>query len=421
MRVAVVSDMLRPTGANIMAATCAALLSSRGHEVTLLSGSGADPSIRSLLEGIRVNALLTDDHVLDRTKGVQRTELSQAAEAWVHRQLAEARPDVVVCHNTGRLLDQVAVARLSQSHPVAVVLHDEWFLTDQHYVTEPTAPTLRLFEPFRATSAREHDFAHLWHVPTTAGRLVAISPSSWLQQRWRQVFPTLPCALVHNPIDDAVFEPVAREDARKKLGLPGDGDVVGFVGDPLSKRKGLDLLLSAISTLPPERRPTVLVAGGKASWAGRQVKERIADGGLLADRLRASSSSTRSPWANPDMVVVAGVGRPDFKHVYAAMDLLVHPSQVENLPTVPIEAAYCGTPVLVSDVGGSRDTVADAKELFDRTLSPSALGTRIADGLEVARHRSLGERQERASAARARFSPDVHYAQLLPVLERLVS
>jgi glycosyltransferase involved in cell wall biosynthesis len=46
---------------------------------------------------------------------------------------------------------------------------------------------------------------------------------------------------------------------------------------------------------------------------------------------------------------------------FAAIDLLVVPSRYESLPIGPIDAMFCGVPVLATDVGGMRELVTDGR------------------------------------------------------------
>ena len=50
----------------------------------------------------------------------------------------------------------------------------------------------------------------------------------------------------------------------------------------------------------------------------------------------------------------------DLVSVYNAADLLVHPSLREGWPNVLLEAMACGTPVIATDVGGTREIVSAA-------------------------------------------------------------
>lgn len=414
----VVSDLLRANGANIMAATHARMLHDVGDDVLMVSGAAPDPDIAGILEGVPTDSFMLDDHELDAMVGAFRTRLRTEIDAWFSHVMISFAPDVVICHNTGRLLDQADVARLSNRVPIVVVLHDEWFLSDAHYVAYATGELELSYEPHTSKSLAKHDFSALWRVPHLVGDLVAVAPSTWLQKEWNAVFPTLPCLRIPYPIDPELFLPHDRRDARSIVGLDPDVPVIGFAGHPTATRKGFDLLAAAVDRI--DRDVVVLVAGGVAPHVPQTVARHVLPTGMISERVDVRSLSEPGlPGAADSTVLLGPVPRREFAWVMSSFDLLVHPSRMDNLPTVPIEAQYCGVPCLVSDVGGSAETVVDKAAVYDPRTSSARLAEILDEHLDRARQESSLDRADRRARALASFAPEVHLSRIRPIIEAM--
>ena len=129
--------------------------------------------------------------------------------------------------------------------------------------------------------------------------------------------------------------------ARRSLGLPDQVPIVGFVGR-LTRDKGIVELIEAFQAL--ERR-----------FSGMRL---LLVGGLeKADPL--------PPWVEASIrthscIVHTGfVGDPAL--LYQLMDVVVLPSYREGFPTVALEAAAAGKPIVATRVTGTEDAVVDGE------------------------------------------------------------
>ena len=184
--------------------------------------------------------------------------------------------------------------------------------------------------------------------------------------------------VLRNGVDLAGFTPIDPATARRKLGLPVDGRVIVSVGH-LIPRKGHELVIEALAALPDV---TLLVAG---SGPEREALSRLASRLGVEGRVR----------------FLGQLAHDALPFVYSAGDALVLASSNEGWANVLLEAMACGTPVVATDVGGSREVV-DAPEagiLVAKRDVPS-----IADALG----RLLGALPDRAATRRyaERFSWD---------------
>jgi glycosyltransferase involved in cell wall biosynthesis len=159
-------------------------------------------------------------------------------------------------------------------------------------------------------------------------RLHLIAPSAWMARMAASslLFAGLPCAVIPNAVDLACLHPRHRDAHRARLGLAPTTALLLFVAaSVINPVKGMATLLAAIPQLQASCPVPLAVA-----CIGSQPE------GLPAD--------------------VRWLGRIDdpdqLAGLYAAADLLVVPSLIDNAPNVIAEAHACGLPVLASAVGG---------------------------------------------------------------------
>lgn len=128
--------------------------------------------------------------------------------------------------------------------------------------------------------------------------------------------------------------PQARLRARHALGLSGSAPIVGAVGR-LSYQKAPEHFVAAMIAL---HRPDVT-----GVWIGD---------GELADRVR-----TLAREALPDARVVLAGERADVPALLPAFDVFTLPSRYEGLPVAIVEAMVCGVPVVATAVNAVPDVV----------------------------------------------------------------
>ncbi|MEW6059686.1 MAG: glycosyltransferase [Actinomycetota bacterium] len=127
--------------------------------------------------------------------------------------------------------------------------------------------------------------------------------------------------------------------ARRALGLPEAGPVVGIVGR-LTAVKEHQLFLEAAARVLRERPDVTFAVAGDGEL--RHELESVAEN-LLGDRCRFLG------WVM------------DLPTLYAAMDVIVLTSRNEGTPVALIEAAAAARPVVATRVGGVADVVLDGR------------------------------------------------------------
>jgi D-inositol-3-phosphate glycosyltransferase len=198
-------------------------------------------------------------------------------------------------------------------------------------------------------------------------------------------------------VDTARFHPIEQSYARSVIGVPPNHRMILFAGriEPL---KGIDTLFRAMALLR-DRLSTngqlnasgvsyanlcVSVIGGDPSERGQRENDEMS-------RLHA----LRNELGLDDLITFLGARDQDtLQYYYSAADCLVMPSHYESFGMVALEAMACGTPVVVSDVGGLSQLVRHNQTgIRVRVKDPSALADAIQRLLsnEVLRRR-MGHR-----------------------------
>lgn len=157
----------------------------------------------------------------------------------------------------------------------------------------------------------------------------------------------------HTGIDRAMFR--VQDRAAAKAGLGVTGPLVVTIGN-LIPLKGQGLVIEAVRALPGV---TLLIAGHGPDRDA--LAAQVAANGLQ-DRVR----------------LLGALPHAQLPGLLAAADVMALPSASEGLANVWVEALACGTPLVITDVGGARDVVdrPAVGRLVERTPEAIAAGIR---------------------------------------------
>ena len=175
----------------------------------------------------------------------------------------------------------------------------------------------------------------------------------------------------------------ARQDIlekRRDLGIPAQSRVVGSIGR-LAEEKGYLFLLEAFARVLDSHPEAYLLLVGD---------------GPLGSELRARAETL----GIASHVVFAGL-QADIEAIFAGLDLFVSSSLWEGLSTVILESMAAGTPVVATDIAGTREIIHRGQNgWLVPPADAAALAQAICDALdnEAARERFAGRAREDVQA-----------------------
>lgn len=170
--------------------------------------------------------------------------------------------------------------------------------------------------------------------------------------------------VILNGVDIDRFKPIKRDECRKRLGLPLDKKILLSVGS-LIITKGFHRIIEVLPEISKRYEPDFYIIGdaGPAGDFRKEIEDKIRELNLKNVFLLGSKS-------NEELV-----------YWYNACDIFCLATSAEGSPNVVMEALACGTPVLVSAVGGIPDIV---KENFLGFLIDPDSSTDLKSKLETA-------------------------------------
>lgn len=245
---------------------------------------------------------------------------------------------------------------------------------------------------------------HLWSFQTARGALRTLS-TAWERRAsgWtdlvvcvsddelvigRAAGVTADAEVVCNGVDTDRLRPGDRAGARARLGLDQHAPLAVCVGR-LATLKGQDQLLTAwpevLAGIPDAR--LVLVGDGP-------------DGHHWRSTHPTADHASVHWWGHSD----------DPSPFYTAADVVVLPSRAEGMALVPLEAMASGRPVVAFDVGGVRQSVADAGAVVpagDIAALAAAVAHRLADPELAATEGRRGRQRAELHFDRSRMADQI--------------
>jgi glycosyltransferase involved in cell wall biosynthesis len=199
---------------------------------------------------------------------------------------------------------------------------------------------------------------------------------------------------VVNGCDLTVFHVRDRLEARRKLGIDTDSQVVLYIGR-MDVKKGLCELVEAAASLRPKRANLHVYLIGEGP-----------DRPLIQSALQANNAAGY-------IHALPGCAFDEVAVWMAAADLVTLPSYMEGCPNVVLEALACGRPVVASNVGGIPEILSDEYGRLVPPLDSGALAQALASVLD----RTW---DAKAISAHGSRSWEAVAAELLGIFESLV-
>jgi len=277
-------------------------------------------------------------------------------------------PDIIHLHNLhGGYFDLHSLIELSKQYPVLINLHDEWLLTGHcAYTIEcekwkigcGNCPDLIRYPGIRFDRTK-FNYKIKQSILTNSHFSVA-SPSKWLMQQV-DLSPLSPFSkrVIHNGIDQNIFNPKDRLGSRKKLGF----DRMEFIILSLANQgkrnpyKDFDTIRKSIEIL---------------SERTNQNLTFISIGGLDSKvEFFNTIKFIEIPFIKDPAII---------SEYYKASDIFLHATLADNFPLTVLEALSCGTPVIATDIGGIPEQIINQETGF---LVPPKDPIKMAEKIEL--------------------------------------
>lgn len=223
-------------------------------------------------------------------------------------------------------------------------------------------------------------------------QLVVVTPSKWLSDLSKE--SSILKRFEHVVIPNIVQMPdlsMTSEIARQNLGIAKNEFVFLVVAHSVNNvRKGIRVLMEAITQLPDKENITLLVVGEKSGMKFLGIK--TIELGFVTNKNKLSE-------------------------VYNAADVFLLPSLAENFPNTIVEALSCGTPVLASDVGGISEQINPKNGVLVEANNVSAWTKALKDMISnVGKY----DRKSIFQEARQRYNQEDILKQYLQIYQRLL-
>ena len=343
LRIALISEHASPLaalggtdagGQNVYVAQVARALAAKGHEVDVLTRRDA----RTLPAAVDVCPRLRVLHIdAGPAEPVPKEQLLPYMPAFGTRALQLFRHSVPydVVHANFFMSALVGLRlRTMLAVPLVVTFHALGLIRREHQGDADGFPLERIAIEQRIV--READ------------RIVAECPQDQADLMRAYGADAARVSMVPCGVDLQQFKPGSRSEARRALGLHDDEFVVLQLGR-MVPRKGVDNVIQAMAWLQDGRPVRLLVVGGNSIDA---------DDGSTPEITRLKRFAQHCGVAKAVTFVGQRQGNALRDH-YLAADVFVSTPWYEPFGITPLEAMACGTPVVGSDVGGIRYSVAD--------------------------------------------------------------
>ncbi len=167
---------------------------------------------------------------------------------------------------------------------------------------------------------------------------------------------------IPHPVYNIFGLPISKSESRKKLSIKEDEKLILFFGF-IRSYKGLDLLIEAMSD------PILKDLNVKLLIAGEFYEDRKP----YLDKIASIENGNRF------ILHTEFIGKESVKDYFCAADLVVQPYKSATQSGITQIAYYFGRPMLVTNVGGLAEIVADGRVGYVTERTAEAISKAIAD------------------------------------------
>jgi glycosyltransferase involved in cell wall biosynthesis len=254
--------------------------------------------------------------------------------------------NVVHFHNIhGNYFDLRYLPTISNKKPTLITLHDEYLYTghcaytlgcERWKIGCGDCPHLDVYPAVERDATQRN-----WQVKQRIlqqSEIVLVSPSQWLASRVKQSFlKDKNVRVIPNGIDQNVYKPGDKREARQELDLPKDAFILLYAASRGRKSKFkdydmLDRVVEKVGNIETQQQIVFLALGGE-QYRRKEMGQNI---------------FIETPYIKDQSEVVK---------YYQACDIYIHTSKADNFPLVILEAMACGKPIVATNAGGIPEQV----------------------------------------------------------------
>ncbi len=334
MRIAVISDTECSGGAGIAANNFCEEWKRSSHNVVRLVGKNEslisnqltipffDNRVLNLLTSISAFSPISFKSIISKIR--ENSQIKQL----IHT-VGSFRPDIINIHNLHSASLPISIVKNSlQYAPVVWTLHDMWSFCGKPY---------NEYYP-QSDAAQKTEIDSFWNDQAeNKFSLNAVSPSKWLAQESNQsgkYWDANQISVIKNGLSLDLYTNKNKEKARATLGIKSKYShfILLSSANLDEERKGVQFAIPALKKLQPWNFGLVLMGHNGESIQNEFPQEEILDLGFIQDERLKSI-------------------------VYSAVDILLHPAPIDNLPNTIAESMASGTPVIAFNRCGMREMV----------------------------------------------------------------
>ena len=263
-------------------------------------------------------------------------------------------PQILQLHNLHRnFFDLRILPKITHEIPTCITLHDEWLFTGHCAYTFNcgrwqtgcgNCPDLTIYPNIL------RDGTHFnWEQKRAIyqrSKYSVVTPSKWLMDRVEKSILAegmVARKVIPNGVDQKIFAPAHRKEARNYLGINPDASVILFMASskPMkNKFKDFQSIKLAVEMLSQMNHHKIVI-------------------------LAVGSEEISDYFDLPNIRIEGFVKKPvAMAHYYQASDIYLHAAFSENYPTAILESLSCGTPVIATEVGGISEQIQPGENGF---------------------------------------------------------
>jgi glycosyltransferase involved in cell wall biosynthesis len=161
--------------------------------------------------------------------------------------------------------------------------------------------------------------------------------------------------VVNHGIDQDTFYIISderKEDVRKKYGFKSDDFILTNIG-AMTANKGVELLIAAYGILKKENKNLKLILKDQSNLYGIGTNHLFKK--LLNSELNKKFKAINDDMMKDITIISENLTQSEIRELYSISDCYVSPYFAEGFNLPPLEAAACGTRILVTKGGATDD------------------------------------------------------------------